>query len=486
MGRTGFGFANSKKLKKTYNLSRCLFFLGVDVSIFWWCRICGGASFHKNPMLKNDWCWREIPNLHRQTASWAASRSTADVGQKIAYPWSNAFVVHGSLGIKPLKHQGSLVWVGKISIGKRLVFMILGWSFGHDWYDWHDGVGTAKFFWRWNNTHIIWYVCIYLLVGFELMVASRFIWPTFFFQGLQLLREEATSTSSLSIDSRESHQGIPDSVSWYINDWKTCVALGDFFFKDGDMSWTAPEGSQTLGCLLPPTVPSDFSGSSSTCWIIMDHLPWKPGGVHPASQIIYLRKMAAVRLFIYIKQRWFYDSLETLLWWKGSMASRWMSESCAASTVIWVLRCFSLYFAVTSSCVNRRSLTTFSTSFGSTTTTTTITNTTQLPEVAASTKECLFLQTGVGYIFAQAAWHLKLSTWKRKHICITYQSLDFSCALSISKYSSEKTYDYHRCQQRTWIINDCSQTTSHPTVVASPSRRHLNDIKLVMPDFTLP
>ena len=259
---------------------------------------------------------------------------------------------------------------------------------------------------------------------------------------------------------------------------KRVLPWGIFFFKDGDMSWTAPEGSQTLGCLLPPTVPSDFSGSSSTCWIIMDHLPWKPGGVHPASQIIYLRKMAAVRLFIYIKQRWFYDSLETLLWWKGSMASRWMSESCAASTVIWVLRCFSLYFAVTSSCVNRRSLTTFSTSFGSTTTTTTITSTTQLPEVAASTKECLFLQTGVGYIFAQAAWHLKLSTWKRKHICITYQSLDFSCALSISKYSSEKTYDYHRCQQRTWIINDCSQTTSHPTVVASPSRRHLNDIKI--------
>lgn len=111
----------------------------------------------------------------------AASRSTADVGQKIAYPWSNAFVVHGSLGIKPLKHQGSLVWVGKISIGKRSVFMILGWSFGHDWYDWHDGVGTAKFFWRWNNTHILWYryICIYLLVGFELMVESRFIWPTF-------------------------------------------------------------------------------------------------------------------------------------------------------------------------------------------------------------------------------------------------------------------------------------------------------------------
>ena len=24
------------------------------------------------------------------------------VGQKIAYPWSNAFVVHGSLGMKPL------------------------------------------------------------------------------------------------------------------------------------------------------------------------------------------------------------------------------------------------------------------------------------------------------------------------------------------------------------------------------------------------
>ena len=79
------------------------------------------------------------------------------------------------------------------------------------------------------------------------------------------------------------------------------------------MSWTGPEGSQTLGCLVPPTVPSDFSGSSSTCWIIMDHLHENQGGCILHLKSFTSEKMSAVGLFIYIKQRWFYDSLETLL-----------------------------------------------------------------------------------------------------------------------------------------------------------------------------
>ena len=217
-------FANSKKLKKTYKLSSCLFFW----EHFLMMQNLWGAPFHKNPMLENDWCWREIPNLHRQTASRAASRSTADVGQKIAYPWSNAFVVHGSLGIKPLKHQGSLVWVGKISIGKRLVFMILGWSLGHDWYDWHDGVGTAKFFWRWNNTHIIWYICIYLLVGFELMVESRFIWPTFFFQ-VSSFSEKKQRQPAVCPLIPENHTKEFRIRCLGKSTTRKCVALGEFF-----------------------------------------------------------------------------------------------------------------------------------------------------------------------------------------------------------------------------------------------------------------
>ena len=162
------------------------------------------------------------------------------------------------------------------------------------------------------------------------------------------------------------------------------------------MSWTGPEVSQTLGCLLPPTVPSDFFQDHHKLvgsWTIFN----ENHGVHPASNhlpqkrtnskwfpvrwvhstvatglnlaalddftwfrrciLIFLEKMSAVWLFIYIKRRWFYDSLETLLWWKGSMASRWMFESCAASTAIWVLRCFE-YFVVARYGFNQRSMTT--------------------------------------------------------------------------------------------------------------------------------
>lgn len=61
-------FTNSKRLKNTYQLSSCLFF-GSGWEHFLMMQNLWGASFHKNPMLKNDWCWREFPNLHRQTAS---------------------------------------------------------------------------------------------------------------------------------------------------------------------------------------------------------------------------------------------------------------------------------------------------------------------------------------------------------------------------------------------------------------------------------
>ena len=180
------------------------------------------------------------------------------------------------------------------------------------------------------------------------------------------------------------------------------------------MSWTGPEGSQTLGCLLTFycsqwlfRIIIKLVGSS---WTIFH----ENHGVHPASQIIYLRKNVCCSA-VYIKQRWFYDSLETLLWWKGSMASRWMFESCAASTAIWVLRCFESLFCSNQFLLQPKVIDDFGAQalVQAQPQPQPITSTTQLPEVAASTKECLFLQTGVGYIFAQAAWHLKLSTTGR-------------------------------------------------------------------------
>lgn len=251
----------------------------------------------------------------------------------------------------------------------------------------------------------------------------------FLFSGLQLLREEATSTSSLSIDSRESHQGIPDSVSWYINDWGSVFPWGIFLRME---IWVGPDRKghkrwdvfyflllfpvtffRIIINLLDHHGPSSWKSRGASC--ISNHLPQKKCLLFGCLSISNRDGSMTVRKHSHEEK-----------------AARHLDE--CLNPVLRVRRfgswdVLSLYFVVARYGFNRRSLTTFSTSFGSTTTTTTtITRTTQLPEVAASTKECLFLQTGVGYVFAQAAWHLKLSTWKRKHICITYQSLDFSCS----------------------------------------------------------
>lgn len=45
-------FANSKKAEKDIQVIKLFVFLGVDGSIFWWCRICGGSHSTKIP------CWK--------------------------------------------------------------------------------------------------------------------------------------------------------------------------------------------------------------------------------------------------------------------------------------------------------------------------------------------------------------------------------------------------------------------------------------------
>ena len=168
--------------------------------------------------------------------------------------------------------------------------MILGWSLGHDWYDWHDGVGTAKFFWRWNNTDIIWYryICIYLLVGFELMVESRFTWPTFWQRSPASPRRSNVNQQSVHWFQRITPRNSGFGVLVYQR-LRKCVSLGDFL-----LGWR-----YELDRTGRVTNVGMFSSSCCSQWLfriiinLLDHhgpSSWKPGGVHPASQIIYLRK----------------------------------------------------------------------------------------------------------------------------------------------------------------------------------------------------
>lgn len=119
------------------------------------------------------------------------------------------------------------------------------------------------------------------MVGFELMVESRFI------------SDFLTKVSSFSEKKQRQPAVCPLIPENHTKEFRIrCLGISttEEFLKDGDMSWTGPEGSQTLGCLLPPTVLSDFfSGSSSN---LLDHgqIFHENHRVHPASQIIYLRR----------------------------------------------------------------------------------------------------------------------------------------------------------------------------------------------------